>query len=102
MKITKGILLRYIVEDSKQAIRLEEAINSLPAIIELSDLGQPEESPKLFVTEGLYEIYLRPHGCRVIRSHFEEGVSAISNSKEFTVIRYQGIKYNITNVPLYE
>jgi len=102
MELTEGVLLRYITDNSNQAARLEKAINAFPARIELSDLAESGDKPKLFATEVNERIVLRPHMCRIAGSQFGEGVAALSDSEDLKVVEYQGIKYNIMNIPLYE
>jgi len=102
MNLTNGVILQYITDDSVQAVRLEKAINALPARIELSDLAETGDKPRLLALEANKEIILRPYRCRIFESQFGEGVTALSGSQDLKVVEYQGNRYNIMNIPLYE
>ncbi len=103
MELTQGVRLQYIVDSAEQASRLENAINSFPARINLAYTNEKlGDRPRLFVLEAQGTVVLRPRGCRIEGVQYQQGVTALSHTANSESVQCNGIKYFILDEPLYE
>lgn len=102
MEVTNDASIRYLVADSRQRGRLEEAVKAFPGRIELSDFTTSGDGPALIVTEGRQgEVVVRPYRCSIRRVTYCEGIpGSVAATPGLHCAFSAGRSYTILNTPL--
>ena len=101
MELSDGVQVRYLVKSAQEARYLEDAITEFPVRIELSDIMEAGDKPKVFVTKSPSGIMIRPYRCLMSNYTFEDGVTAVHDSEDQTTVEHQGHFFILLNIPIH-
>lgn len=84
MKTQRGEEIKYFVNGTKQAKRLEDAINDLPLILEIDSFTPSFKPPIIIYERDINEIIIKPSQGRFSKIEFEENcnVTDLSDYKK--------------------